>query len=75
MARDERLEALDLERPIAVSENIAHQLSVNAAHELLIRVEKVVVPTGCEVEPQRLLVDDGIQADIVEMLVEHIDLP
>ncbi len=74
MARHERFESFDLERAVTVAEDITHQLSVNTADEFLIRVEQIVIVARREVEPQGGLIDDGVEARIVEVLVEHVDL-
>ncbi|MGH3689521.1 MAG: hypothetical protein ACRDT7_05140 [Microbacterium sp.] len=69
MRRDERLQALHLERTTAVLENISYELRVHTADEFLILVEQIVVLARGEVELHCLLVDDGVQAGIVEMFV------
>lgn len=74
VARDERFESFDFQRAVTMAEDIAHQLSVNTADEFLIHVEQVVVVARGEVEPQSRLIDDGVQAGIIEVLVEHVDL-
>ena len=74
VARDERFESFDFERAVTVAEDITHQLSVNTADEFLIRVEQIVVVARGEIEPQSRLIDDGVQAGIIEVLIEDVDL-
>lgn len=70
----ERVESPHLEGTVSESENIAHELRVHGAHECLIHCEHAAVAAGSEIEPERFFVDDGVQAGIVEVLVQDVHL-
>lgn len=71
----ERIESPHLQGAIAESEHIAHELRVHGAHERLILREQAAVAARSEIEPERFLIDDGVQTGIVEVLVQHVHLP
>ncbi|AZS40611.1 hypothetical protein [Microbacterium sp. Ag1] len=75
MRRHERIESPHLQRTIAQSEHIAHELRMHGAYERLIFGEQAAVAAGSKIESERFLVDDGVQTGIVEVLVQDVNLP
>lgn len=71
---DEGVQTLHLQRPTALPEHVAHELSMHVADEILILGELSPIAAGDEVDPQRILIDDGIKAHVVEVLIQHVDL-
>lgn len=74
MRGDEWIEAMKRERSTDLAEHIANEAGVHRAHEHLIGVDEVVESAWGEFEREGVLVDHGLETDIIEMLVQHIEL-
>ena len=74
MRRHERVESPHLQGTVAEAEDIAHQLCVHGADEGLIFCQHATVAARCEIESERLLIDDGVETRIVEVFVQDVHL-
>jgi len=74
MRRHERQQTVELDRPLGLMEHAADQLGVHMAEHRHAVIDEVVEGARGEVDREPLLVHGGLEADIVEVLVEGVQL-